>query len=277
MKTPKNTVALIDTEQIVRKVNKGKLLPGPVMRFIKKLLHEEDFNRNFRDGYLGLEFVEHFFDYIDIKVEVVGEENIPAEGLFTFASNHPLGGADAGFQVAYFAKRYNGNVCVPANNFLMHLKQLSEYLIPVNKMGANSRELAQLLSDAFHSDKQMLFFPAGVCSRRINGVVTDLPWKKTFITKSRETRRAIIPVWFSGQNSKRFYRISDLCHKLGIKTNFAMYTLPDELFRCRGKRFRMVIGKPIPWTTFTPDKTDTEWAAWVREQVYALAEATTNL
>ena len=118
----------------------------------------------------------------------------------------------------------------------------------------------------------MLFFPAGLCSRRINGVVTDIPWKKTFLTKSRETQRDIIPVWFSGQNSNRFYRISNWCKRLGLKTNLAMYTLPDELFRCRGKHYKMVIGKPIPHTMFTPDKTDSQWTTYVREQVYALKQ-----
>ena len=272
MEMPKNSIVLIDSEKVVLKATGGKRLPGFVMRFIKKFIHEEEFNRAFRKGYLGWEFMEHFFEDIDVKVEVTGEENIPAEGLFTFASNHPLGGADAGFQVAYFAKKYDGRVCVPANNFLMNIKQLSEYLIPVNKMGANNRDLTILLNEAFHSDRQMLFFPAGLCSRKIDGVITDLPWKKTFVTKSRETHRDIIPIWFSGQNSRRFYRISGLCKLLKLKTNFAMFTLPDELFKCRGKRFKMVIGKPIPWESLTPDKTDLEWAQYIREQVYTLKE-----
>lgn len=272
MDMPKNSVVLIDTEAIVNKATKGKGLPRWIVRFIKKFIHEEDFNRNFRDGKLGWEFVEHFFNYIDVKVEVIGEENIPAEGLFTFASNHPLGGADAGFEVGYFAKRYNGNVCVPANNFLMNLKQLSEYLIPVNKVGAQGRELAQMLNEAFQSDRQMLYFPAGACSRKINGVITDLPWMKTFITKSRQTHRDIIPVWFSGRNSNRFYRIDKITKWLGWGQNLAMYTLPDEFFRSRGKRFKMVIGKPIPWQSFTSEKTDTQWAEYVRERVYELAQ-----
>ena len=49
-----------------------------------------------------------------------------------------------------------------------------------------------------------------------------------------------------------------------------MLTLPDELFRYKGQHFKMVIGKPIPWQTFTPERTDVQWAQFVREQVYAL-------
>ena len=268
----KNEVVLIDVEKVAMKATGGKKLPKFVINFLKKFVHEEDFNTYFREGTLGYEFIEGFLNYIDVKVDVFGEENIPEGKLLTFASNHPLGGVDAGFETGWFARRYNGKLAVPANDFMMSVKQVGEYLIPVNKMGRQGRGLGAILDEAFTSAKQILFFPAGLCSRRINGVITDLPWKKTFITKSRETKRDIVPVWFSGRNSRRFYFISDLCRILKLKTNYAMFTLPDELFRCRGKRFKMVIGKPIPWQTFTDEKSDLEWSNYVREQVYALKQ-----
>lgn len=272
MEMPQNETILIDTNAVVRKVNHGRLLPRPVMSFIRKLVHEEDFNRNFSKGKVGVEFIDGFFKDIDVTLEVIGEENIPAEGLFTFASNHPLGGADAGMELGWLARRYNDKVITPANNFLLNIKQLANYLIPVNSIGGQSRDLARLLDEAFHSDRQILYFPAGLCSRKVDGVIQDLTWKKTFITKSRETRRDVIPIWFSGQNSKRFYRLAALRKLLRIKFNIEMLTLPDELFGYRGQHFRMVIGKPIPWQTFTKEKTDAEWAQYVREAVYRLQD-----
>ena len=221
---------------------------------------------------MGADFVDCFFRDLDVTLEVVGEENIPQEGLFTFASNHPLGGADAGLELGFFARKYNDKVITPANSFLLHLKQLAHYLIPVNKMGGQAKELATLLDQAFQSDRQVLYFPSGMCSRKINGVITDPEWKKTFITKSRQTHRDIIPVWFSGHNSKRFYRIAAFRKLLRIKLNLEMLTLPSEMFRYRGQHFKMVIGKPIPWQSLTPEKTDAQWAQWVKEQVYALKQ-----
>lgn len=272
MEMPKNEPILIDTDAVVRKVNHGKLLPRPVMAFLRRMLHEEDFNRNFSKGKVGSDFVYCFFEDLNVTVEVIGEENIPDKGLFTFASNHPLGGADAGIELAFLARKYNDNVITPANSFLLHIKQLAHYLIPVNKMGAQARELASLLDQAFKSDSQILYFPAGMCSRKINGEIKDLEWKKTFITKSRQTKRDIIPIWFSGQNSKRFYRIAAFRKFFKIKLNLEMLTLPDELFRYRGQHFKMVIGQPIPWQTFTSEKTDSQWAEWVKEKVYALKQ-----
>ena len=140
MEMPQNQPILIDTNQVVRKANHGKLLPRPVMWFIRKLVHEEDFNQNFRKGKVGADFVDCFFDDLEVTVDIIGEENIPKEGLFTFASNHPLGGADAGIEVGWLARKYNDKVITPANSFLLHIKQLAQYLIPVNKMGAQDRK-----------------------------------------------------------------------------------------------------------------------------------------
>ena len=136
-----------------------------------------------------------------------------------------------------------------------------------------SKDLREKLDEAFASDKQVFYFPAGACSRKIDGKIQDLPWKKSFITKSRESKRDIIPMWFSGRNSNRFYNVDWIRKKLKIKTNIAMFFLPDEVYRSRNKEYTMVIGKPIPYTTFTSEKSDAEWAAWVRGKTYELNNA----
>lgn len=267
-----NEVFLVDVDSIALKLNHGKKVPGFVLALIKRLIHQEDFNRYFRQGKLGTEFLEGFLEYINATVEIIGEENIPAEGRFTFASNHPLGMLETCAQAAFFSRKYNGQIAIPANDLMMSIKQVHEYLIPVNKLGGQGRDLAAALDEAFAGDKQMVYFPAGLCSRKIDGVIQDLPWKKTFITKSRKYQRNIIPIWFSGQNSPRFYRIDRLRNLLKLKLNIAMLTLPSEVFRCRGKHFKMVIGKPIPWQTFTKERSDTEWAEYVRGIVYSMKQ-----
>ena len=172
--------------------------------------------------------------------------------------------------IATIGRKYNGNIVVPSNDLLLSIKQIAEYTIPVNKFGGQSADLIGQINDAFNSDRQVIIFPAGLCSRKIDGVVQDLPWKKTFITKSRMSERDIVPIWFSGRNSNRFYFLDKLRNLLKLKLNIAMLTLPDELYKSQHKSYTMVIGKPIPWQTFTPEKKDHEWAAWVREQVYKL-------
>ncbi len=267
---PVNEPVRIDLDHIIKSRFGEKKVPQSVINWLKKFIHQDFMNGYLEKEYLGVEFAENLTPYWDVTVEVEGLEGVPDEGRFTFAGNHPLGGIDAMSVIAQVGRKYNGNIVVPANDFLMAIKPIAEYTIPINKMGGQSTELVKLMNDAFQSDRQVIIFPAGLCSRKIDGVVQDLPWKKTFITKSRETKRDVVPVWFSGQNSRRFYRLDRLRNLLHLKLNIAMLTLPDEMYRCQHKHYRMVFGKPIPWQTFTPEKRDAEWAAWVREQVYAL-------
>ena len=269
---PQNEVVILDLDRVAASRAGGKKIPRFVVNWIKRFVHQDFLNEYFRQGRLGYDFALGALDYLDVTVTVEGEENSPEEGLFTFAGNHPLGGVDALAVLGFLGRKYEGKIVTLANDFLMNVKQVQEYLVPVNKMGGQARSLGENLDNAFASDRQVFVFPAGSCSRKIDGIIQDKPWQKAFITKSRATRRDVIPMWFSGQNSPRFYRVDAFRNLLKIKLNLAMFCLPDEMYRSRGKHFVLRFGKPIPWETFTPDKKDREWAAFVREKVYELSK-----
>ena len=265
-----NETVTLDLDAVVEgKFGKGKV-PRPIMSWLKRFIHQDHLNGILGQGYLGIEFLEKAIEYYDVHLNIEGKENLPESGRYTFVANHPLGGIDGVSVIATIGRKYNGNIVVPSNDLLMSIKQIAEYTIPVNKFGGQSADLIGQINDAFNSDRQVIIFPAGLCSRKIDGIVQDLPWKKTFISKSRMSERDIVPIWFSGRNSNRFYFLDKLRNLLKLKLNLAMLTLPDELYKSQHKSYTMVIGKPIPWQTFTPEKKDHEWAAWVREQVYKL-------
>ena len=120
------------------------------------------------------------------------------------------------------------------------------------------------------SDNHIIMFPAGLCSRRQGGEIKDLEWKKTFVTKSIETHRDVVPLHFEGRNSDFFYNLANICKALGIKFNIAMLYLADEMLKNRHKTFTLTIGKPIPWQTFDKTKTPAQWAQFVKDVVYKL-------
>ena len=97
-----------------------------------------------------------------------------------------------------------------------------------------------------------------------------MEWKKTFISKSIEHQRLVVPIHFEGRNSDFFYNLANWCKRLGIMFNIAMLYLADEMFKNRGKTFKVTIGKPIHWSTFDKTKTHTEWAQYVKDTVYKL-------
>jgi len=97
-------------------------------------------------------------------------------------------------------------------------------------------------------------------------------WTKTFLAKSVEYHRDIVPIHFSGQNSERFYNIANWCKRLNLKFNVAMLFLVDEMYKNVHKTFHVSFGKPIPWQTFDKSKTAKEWAQVVRAKVYELQQ-----
>jgi putative hemolysin len=116
----------------------------------------------------------------------------------------------------------------------------------------------------------MLYFPAGLCSRLIKGEITDLEWKKNFIKQARKYNRDIVPIYFSGQNSKFFYRLAKIRKAIGIKFNIEMIFLPDEMFRQKNSIFDVIIGKPIPISSIDNTKNLQQWCEEIREKCYEL-------
>lgn len=265
----------IDIDQVLRSKmgSKAKYLPGFVVNWLKRLVHEDEVNKflwESRDKQ-GTEWLEECVKYLDMHVTIEGKENLPDKNdgkLYTFVSNHPLGGQDGVCLGAIIGKHYDGKFRYLVNDLLMFLPGLKPVSIGINKTGRQGRNFPRMVEEGFNSDNHILMFPAGLNSRDIDGVIRDLPWKKTFITKSVEHHRDVVPIYFSGRNSKRFYRLAKWQKKLGLKVNIAMLFLVDEMYRNVHKNYRIVIGKPIPWQTFDESKTPMEWAQFVQDRVY---------
>ena len=254
---------------------KAKWVPRFVVNWLKKTIHEDEVNRflwESRDK-VGVDWLEECVRYLDMTLNIEGMENLPPADdgkLYTLVSNHPLGGADGVALGAIIGRHFNGNFRYLVNDLLLNLPGLAPVSIGINKTGAQSRSFPAMVEAGFQSQNHMLMFPAGLCSRKIDGKIADLPWKKTFVSKSIEYQRDVIPIHFSGQNSDKFYNIANICKKLNLKFNVAMLFLVDEMYKNVHKTFRVAIGKPIPWQSFDKSHTPTEWAQIVREDVYKL-------
>ena len=271
------TEKTIDISDILRGKmgSKAKFVPSPLVKWLKHIVHQDEVNKYLWDSrhLTGVEWLEDCMRYLDMTLEIVGKENLPDKDdgkLYTFVSNHPLGGEDGVALGAVIGRHYDGRFRYLVNDLLMNLPGLAPLCIPINKTGSQSRSFPAMVEAGFRSDNHMLMFPAGLCSRRINGEIRDLPWKKTFITKSVETHRDVVPIHFGGRNSDFFYTLANVCKALGIKFNIAMLFLVDEMYKNVHKSFRIAIGKPIPWQTFDKSRTPAQWAQHVQDEVYKL-------
>jgi putative hemolysin len=263
----------IDIKEIFTAKSPGlaKIIPNFVFNYIKNIL-QLDFLNDFlkRNGHLmGVDFVDQVVKEFNVKEEIHGYDNIPENGRFIFASNHPLGGFD-GMLLMKLVENKLGKLKFLTNDILMNIPNLSPMFVPVNKHGGHSRDAAKALLEVYNSEQQILVFPSGLASRKIKGKIVDLEWKKHFISKSIKHKRDIIPVFIDGRNSNRFYRVANFRKFFRIKWNLEMFLLPDETVKHKNTKITIYFGKPIPYTTFDKTKTHQVWADWVKDKAYKL-------
>lgn len=264
----------IDLDRVLKEKNPKllKILPGFFIRYLKKIVHQEDLNRalyKFRDR-MEVDFADAIiFKEFGVNLVIHGIEYMP-DKRFIMAANHPLGGLDGMALISIIGKK-SRELIVPSNDLLMNVPHLKNLFLPVNKHGSNYQNF-KTFNQAFASDKPSMYFPAGLCSRKINGKVIDLEWKKTFVKMAKKHQRDILPTFVSGRNSNFFYILANLRKFFGIKANIEMLYLVNEMYKFseKNKKLEVIIGKPIPWHVLDTRYTDKQWAYKIKKHVYAL-------
>lgn len=264
---------IIDVDRILYSKNAplSRVVPRFITNWLKRIVHQDELNLFLNEfGHLhDAELIGAFLSHFHIRYNIYGSENIPKSGRNFFVSNHPLGGLDGLVFIDELSKYYR-ELKFPVNDILTSIDSLSGIFLPVNKHGMQGRGAALKIEEAYASDKQILYFPAGLCSRKKRGIIKDLTWHKSFIAKAVQHKRDVIPAFFSGRNSDFFYNLSNFRKVIGIKTNIEMLYLPDEMFKQKGKEICLAFGAPIPWQTFNKSRSYPEWAEWVKSKTYEL-------
>ena len=263
----------IDIDEVLKAKVKKKL-PKFLVNFLKRRIHQDEINDCIEKAEhpQGVGFFDEALNYLDIKYEVRGSENLDPSRRCIFASNHPIGGPEALIMGSVMRRYYGESFRVPVNNILAHFHPLSEFFVPINMGGRQTKEISEGLTRMFESPYQVLVYPAGKCARKEHGKVTEQPWKKMFITQSRKYERDVVPVHMSGYNSRLFMFLTSFSKFIGLKFNIGMFMLVDELFKKQHKTFVITFGKSIPYTSFDKSKTDQQWAESVKQIVENLQE-----
>jgi putative hemolysin len=252
----------------------GRWIPGFIFRLLSRMLRIDFFNDPilYNHGYKkNVDFARASIEAFDVTLEVLGREHLPRDGRFIFVSNHPLGGFDGMMLISEISRSFP-HLKVLANDILCQIENMDGIFVPINKHGAQATENVRRINTMFESDVQVMSFPAGLVSRRKKGVIRDVEWQKSIITKAKQTKRDIIPIHVSGRCSNFFYNLANLRKFLGIKVNLEMFFLPNESYKHRNKHFVITFGKPIPYQTFDKRFTPVQWAARVKDYAYSLVE-----
>lgn len=267
----------IDIDKVIasKSPKAAKFIPGFAVSFIKRLIHQREINEilSANRGVEGCDFVKNALKYMNISYHAtyVNEQALDERKRYIFVSNHPLGGLDGLVLMAVLGSKFR-QIKFVVNDFLMYIKPLEPLFVPVNKVGSMGKEYIDPFHEAYSSDCQILYFPAGLCSRRINGEITDVEWKKSFIKHAVRYGREVVPIFFGGKNSDFFYRLANVRKRLGIKFNIEMCFLPDEMFRQENSTHEVVIGEPVAIDSELPGREMAAMADSIREKAYSLRQ-----
>lgn len=263
----------IDIEQVFRDKNPAilKWIPRFIISYLKRVIHQDSLNDmiNLDPNAYNVDFGKICTHHFGVKSTSIGLDKIPTDGRYLFVSNHPLGGLDGIIFINEVGSVFD-NIKFPVNDILLRLGRFKDIFVPINKHGGHSRKAAELIEDAFASEAQMLYFPAGLVSRKQKGGIKDLEWKPNFIKKAIIHKRDIVPVHIEGRNSNFFYNLARFRKFIGLKANIEMLYLVDEMFKQKDKHITLRFGSIIPWQELDNGETAKAWAEKIKETVYSL-------
>jgi putative hemolysin len=266
-------VKFFDVDAVLKEKNPGlyKLLPGFIVNYIKKKIHQDFINKGLyvHRNKFHLEFNQAALEWMGAEVEWSGEMNIPVSGGVIICSNHPLGGLDGMALIKAVSSR-RSDIRFLVNDILTKLENFRTLFVPVNKVGGNTKEALRVIDEIYSGSEAVLVFPAGLVSRKQQGKILDLEWKKSFIAKSIENKKSLVPAYIEGRNSSFFYNLSLWRKRFGIKANIEMILLPDEMVKQKGKKIKIRFGKEIPYEVFDKSKSNNEWAQLMKRFVYEM-------
>ncbi len=254
---------------------RARFVPKWLVRYLERVICADRLNAisDNNHGKRGAEFCRGVLADLNVKVTGTGKDKLPDKShrRILIVSNHPLGGLDGLALIDFFESYFGGQVYFVVNDMLMAIEPLTDVFVPVNKHGAQSRTAAKAIEDVLASDNPVLIFPAGLVSRLgDDGTICDLEWKKMFVNKAVEYQRDIIPVFFSGENSRFFYKFARLRKRSGIKLNIEMVRLPREVFEQENGNFNIVCGDTISWRQLSHGAQAAATAQRIKQIVYSL-------
>jgi len=254
----------------------ARLIPQFLIHKLEKLICQQRLNRLLEHNFpaQGADFCRGVLSDLSVKVDVVNSERLPSpdHSRIIIVCNHPLGGLDGMALIDFFTRYFGRRVMFVVNDLLMAVKPLVPVFLPINKHGRQCRSALVAIDRVMDTDDPVIIFPAGLVSRQHEpgGEIVDLEWKKMFVNKAIAFKRDVVPIYFDGVNSDRFYSYARRREKLGLKFNFEMVLLPSEVFMAEGKTFKVNCGSVMPWQSFTGGNEADVEAQAVRHMVYGL-------
>ncbi len=193
----------------------------------------------------GRESFEFLSRELDIRLQMRHLGRLPEKGRVVVAANHPTGLADGVAVWDALIQRRQDLVFFANADAIRVNPKFQDVIIPIEwvagkRSPAKTRETLKRASEAFEAEKCVVIFPSGKLAKKIDGVLTEQAWFSTVVGLARKQGAPIVPLHVGAENSKLFYRLSQINGELRDITLF------HELLNKSGAAFDLTFGKPIP-------------------------------
>jgi putative hemolysin len=222
---------------------------------------------------------ESFFDSavrllnINVSYDDAALAAIPKTGPVIFISNHPYGVLD-GITLTWLALKARPDTKVLANDVLCQSPEAAAHLLPVafaptreaRETNMRSRKEAQAWLKQGHA---IGIFPGGGVStteKPLEAQAVDLPWAPFTAKLVRSSGATVVPVFFTGQNSRLFQIASHLSLTLRLSLVFR------ETARRIGTDLGVRIGMPVSFDEISHLTTRDDLILELRRRTFSLAK-----
>lgn len=247
---------------------KHRLISGMLIGFIRRLWKEPTLHHfaSLNSKVQGADYVQKGFDYLNFSIAVkkAYQQPPPKKGPLIVVANHPIGSLDGVGLLRVFSD-LRPDCKVVANALLQQVEPMQSVIIGADNLsGKGLRQTITAMNQHLAKQGCLLLFPAGKVSRVYHGKIQDDVWHEAFIKMAAKHNASIVPVYFSGQNSRFFYWLSKVCFPLST------LWLIRELYKFRNQSITAVIGETINPKHLSEQGSVRDQAKFVRECVYHL-------
>jgi putative hemolysin len=250
-----------------------------VIRLVEKATGQPKLKRMYVDNQRFPRPNENFFQAavrklaLDVRYDADALAAIPRTGPVVVVANHPYGVLD-GIVISWLISKVRSDFVVLTNAVLMRAPEVNGFILPIDFSETGEAQKTNLASRAaarvqLEKGGVVVVFPAGAVSTAPDklGLKPAVDWRwQPFVSQLIQRSQAVVvPIWFSGQNSRLFQIASHVSSTLRLSLIF------HEVRARIGTALAVAIGAPIPFAELASIKDRQALADHLRNRVYALA------
>lgn len=264
---------LITSDDLVRYLNWSPIAK-PFAALVLRILGFRKIDRLYTPSadLQNREFAQDMLRHYNITIDI--DENelkmIPKDGPFMVVCNHPFGAIE-GIILYDVISRVRPDFKIMANFILSYIPNFKDVFFSVNPF-ENNKSLGGGSTGGIKASLQQLtdghglgVFPAGEVARyHGHSYPEDIAWSPQIAKIIQRTQVPVIPIYFDGNNSRKFYHLARIYSLLGT------VRLVKEMLNKRNRKIVMKMGKPILPAEVAQYETPEALAAYLRSRSYAL-------